>query len=91
MMQVLSYSRDTDDQVTREPKADPAQVDTVLRASRSIVAVAVKSPDATAGETTVAQYRALQVLASRGLSRVADLAGALGMAPSTAGRMCDRA
>jgi DNA-binding MarR family transcriptional regulator len=39
---------------------------------------------------TIAQYRALVVLASRGPQRMTDLAGALDVAPSTAGRMCDR-
>jgi DNA-binding MarR family transcriptional regulator len=65
-------------------------VDAVLSASRSLVAVATMSLGAAAEETTIAQYRALVVLASRGSQRVTDLAVALGVAPSTAGRMCDR-
>jgi hypothetical protein len=40
---------------------------------------------AAAEETTLAQYRALVVMASRGPQRLVDLAGALGVAPSTAG------
>jgi DNA-binding MarR family transcriptional regulator len=48
------------------------------------------SPGAEAGEPTAAQCRALGVLASRSTSRLADRAGALGVAPSSAGRMCDR-
>ncbi len=48
------------------------------------------SPGAEAGELTAAQCRALGVLASRSTSRLADVAGALGVAPSSAGRMCDR-
>ena len=67
-----------------------AAVDAVLTASRSLIAVATRSLGAAAEETTIAQYRALVVLASRGPQRMADLAGALGVAPSTAGRMCDR-
>ena len=39
---------------------------------------------------TLAQYRALVVLASRGSQRLADLALALAVEPSTATRMCDR-
>jgi DNA-binding MarR family transcriptional regulator len=70
--------------------ADTAAVDAVLIASRSLVAVATRSLGAAAEETTIAQYRALVVLASRGPQRMVDLAGALGVAPSTAGRMCDR-
>jgi len=78
-----------------EPLVDPAAVDAaavdaVLTASRSMVAVATRSLGAAAEETTIAQYRALVVLASRGPQRLVDLAEALDVAPSTAGRMCDR-
>ena len=65
-------------------------MDAVLTASRSMIAVATRSLGAAAEETTIAQYRALVVLASRGPRRLVDLAGALDVAPSTAGRMCDR-
>ena len=70
--------------------ADEAAVDGVLAASRALVAIATRSLGAAAEETTIAQYRALVVLASRGPQRMTDLAAALGVAPSTAGRMCDR-
>jgi DNA-binding MarR family transcriptional regulator len=79
-----------DDGAGREPGADPAAVDAVLTASRSMVAVATRSLGTAAEETTIAQYRALVVLASRGPRRIADLAEALDVAPSTAGRMGDR-
>jgi DNA-binding MarR family transcriptional regulator len=69
---------------------DAGAVDAVLTASRTLIAVATKSLGAAAEETTIAQYRALVVLASRGPQRMVDLAGALDVAPSTAGRMCDR-
>ena len=65
-------------------------MDAVLAASRSLIAVATVSLGAAAEETTLAQYRALVVMASRGPQRLVDLAGALGVASSTAGRMCDR-
>jgi DNA-binding MarR family transcriptional regulator len=55
-----------------------------------MVAVATRSLGAAAEETTIAQYRALVVLASRGPQRIGYLAEALDVAPSTAGRMCDR-
>ena len=74
----------------RETQVDPTAVDAVLTASRSMVAVATRSLGAAAEETTIAQYRALVVLASRGPRRIVDLAEALDVAPSTAGRMCDR-
>jgi DNA-binding MarR family transcriptional regulator len=89
-MQILTDARIMDDEVGREPGADPAAVDAVLTASRSLVAVATRSLGAAAEETTIAQYRALVVLASRGPQRIVDLAEALDVAPSTAGRMGDR-
>jgi DNA-binding MarR family transcriptional regulator len=70
--------------------ADEGAVDGVLAASRALIAIATRSLGAAAEETTIAQYRALVVLASRGPQRISDLAEALGVAPSTAGRMCDR-
>ena len=60
-------------------------MDAVLAAGRRVI-----SPGAEAGEPTAAQCRALGLLASRSHWRLADLAGALGVAPSSAGRMCDR-
>jgi DNA-binding MarR family transcriptional regulator len=69
---------------------DNKAVDAVLTASRVLVAVATRSLGAAAEDTTIAQYRALVVLASRGPQRMVDLAGALDVTPSTAGRMCDR-
>ncbi len=73
-----------------EQVADQAAVDAVLTASRTLIAVATQSLGAAAEDTTIAQYRALVVLASRGPQRVSDLAAALDVTPSTAGRMCDR-
>jgi DNA-binding MarR family transcriptional regulator len=89
-MQLLTDARMMDDHAVGEPHADPAAVDAVLTASRSMVAVATRSLGAAAEETTIAQYRTLVVLASRGPQRMVDLAEALDVAPSTAGRMCDR-
>lgn len=77
-------------QVAEAAVADKAALDAVLTASRTLVAVATRSLGAAAEDTTIAQYRALVVLASRGPQRMVDLAGALDVTPSTAGRMCDR-
>ena len=77
-------------QVADVAMADEAAVDAVLTASRTLIAVATSSLGAAAEDTTIAQYRALVVLASRGAQRMTDLAGALDVTPSTAGRMCDR-
>ena len=73
-----------------EHEVDEAAVDAVLTASRTLVAVATRSLGAAAEDITLAQYRALVVLASRGPQRMTDLASALDVTPSTAGRMCDR-
>lgn len=65
-------------------------VDAVLTASRAMIAIAVRSLSAVAEDITIAQYRTLVVLASRGPQKLADLACQLGVTPPTAGRMCDR-
>jgi DNA-binding MarR family transcriptional regulator len=63
--------------------------DAVLMASRALVAIASRSL-ADAGTVTVAQYRALVVLQSRGPQSAQQLAAELGVAASTVTRMCDR-
>ena len=65
-------------------------VDAVLHASRALVAVAARSLAAAAEDVTLPQYRALVILAAQGPRGVASLAEHLGVAPSTATRMCDR-
>ena len=71
------------------PAAADELVDTVLAASRALVAVAARSL-AAPGMGTLPQYRALVVLAARGPQGTAELAAALAVNPSTATRMCDR-
>lgn len=73
-----------------QAQASEDVVDAVLSASRTLIAISQQSLGGAAEETTLAQYRALVVLASRGPQRMVDLAGALGVTPSTVGRMCDR-
>lgn len=65
-------------------------IDAVLTASRAMIAVAVRSLSGLAEDLTLAQYRTLVVLASRGPQKLAGLAGLLAVTPPTAGRMCDR-
>ncbi len=65
-------------------------VEAVLTASRALVAVAARSLASLADEVTLAQYRSLVVLASRGPQGLAPLAESLSVSPSTATRMCDR-
>jgi len=77
----------------RSPSAGTAAdelVDTVLEASRALVAVAARSMAAAGDEVTLPQYRALVVLAARGPQGTAELAAALAVNPSTATRLCDR-
>lgn len=65
-------------------------IDSVLTASRVLVAVAARSLSEYESVVSLQQYRALVVLASRGPLRPVDLAEALGVDPSTATRLCDR-
>jgi DNA-binding MarR family transcriptional regulator len=65
-------------------------VDAVLAASRALVSVAARSLGSLGEDVTLPQYRALVVLATRGPQRLAELAHALNVGPSTATRMCDR-
>ncbi len=80
MLEVAGKITDADEQV----------VDAVLSASRVLVAVAARSLAGTDTDVTLPQYRALVVLAARGPQRLAELAQALGVTPSTASRMCER-
>jgi DNA-binding MarR family transcriptional regulator len=65
-------------------------VDTVLAASRALVAVAARSLSSAGDEVTLPQYRTLVVLAARGPQGTAELAAELAVNPSTVTRMCDR-
>ncbi len=65
-------------------------VEVALPAVRAIVAVAVRSLDASPVAVTVAQYRVLVTMAQQGPTRAATLATVLGVDASTLTRMCDR-
>jgi DNA-binding MarR family transcriptional regulator len=65
-------------------------VDAFIAASRALVAVAARSLGGLDDDVTLAQYRALVVLWTRGPRRAADLADALEVTPSTASRMVER-
>jgi len=86
---LIAYSIDCTMQESPE-SADADLVDAVLTGSRAMIAVAVRSLSGLAEDITLAQYRTLVVLASRGPQKLADLAACLGVTPPTAGRMCDR-
>jgi len=61
----------------------------IILASRAMVAIAVRSLGDGNEDVTLPQYRTLVVL-TYGKRRLADLAEALAVSPSTATRMCDR-
>ena len=76
----MNVSRDRTDSI----------IDSVLSASRVLVAVAARSLSDIGEDVTLTQYRTLVVLASRGPQNMAMLAEAVGVTPATATRMCDR-
>ena len=65
-------------------------IDAILTASRVLVAIAARSLADDLQDVTLAQYRALVVLAQRGPQHLSDLADELAVHPATATRMCDR-
>jgi DNA-binding MarR family transcriptional regulator len=75
---------------SRLPRNATDVVDAVLRASRVLVSVAVRSLAQVDHDVTLPQYRVLVVLASRGPQRPGGLAEALAVHPSTITRLCDR-
>ena len=77
------------DQVGSSPN-DEEMISAILLASRAMVGIAVRSLSGHPDEVTLPQYRTLVVLTLDGPKRLADLADALGVSPSTATRMCDR-
>ncbi len=69
---------------------DNEVIEAIIHASRAMVAIAVRSVTEGGEAVTLPQYRTLVVLSDGGPRRLADLADALGVSPSTATRMCDR-
>jgi DNA-binding MarR family transcriptional regulator len=69
---------------------DDAVIEAIIHACRVMVGIAVRSLADTGEDVTLPQYRTLVVLAEFGGRRLADLADALAVSPSTATRMCDR-
>ena len=65
-------------------------LDAVVAGSRVLVAISTRSLSATAHDVTLPQCRALATLGQLGPQNLVGLAGALGVQPSTATRMCDR-
>jgi DNA-binding MarR family transcriptional regulator len=72
------------------PEQSESVVDSVLLASRVLVAVAARSLSDIAEEVTLSQFRTLVVLATEGPQSLAGMAEALGVTPATTTRTCDR-
>ncbi len=62
----------------------------VLQASRAIVALVARSLPESPDDVTLVQFRLLVVLRAHPGSKLGEVADALGVAPSTATRTCDR-
>lgn len=62
----------------------------LMVASRVVIATAVRSVASVRRDLTLSQLRVLVVLDERGPTHLSDVAGALGVNPSTASRACDR-
>jgi DNA-binding MarR family transcriptional regulator len=69
---------------------DNEVIEAIIHASRAMVGIAIRSLTDSGEAVTLPQYRTLVVLSDGGARRLADLADALGVSPSTATRMCDR-
>jgi DNA-binding MarR family transcriptional regulator len=69
---------------------DNEVIEAIIHASRAMVGIAIRSLTDSGEAVTLPQYRTLVVLSDAGPRRLADLADALGVSPSTATRMCDR-
>jgi len=65
-------------------------VDALMSLSRVLVALTARSLGRLGADVTLSQYRMLVLLASRGPQRSVDLAGELGVQPSTVSRNADR-
>lgn len=73
-----------------QPVAEAEVVDALLATSRVFVGLAARSLSGIGEDVTLAQFRTLVVLVSRGPQRVIDLAQELAVTSSTATRMCNR-
>lgn len=71
------------------PDADEV-IAAIIQVSRAMAGIAVRSLAGHGSGITLPQYRTLVVLSDGGSRRLADLADALAVSPSTATRMCDR-
>ncbi|MDQ6783193.1 MAG: MarR family transcriptional regulator [Actinomycetota bacterium] len=86
----MNSSQATPERLGHSEPEDRELVDAFIAASRALVAVAARSLADLDDDVTLAQYRALVVLRTRGPQRAADLAVALDVTPGTGSRMIER-
>ena len=67
-----------------------AITDALITASRLLVAISARSIADVDESITIAQFRVMVILSSRGPTNLATLAGLLDVQPSTIGRMAER-
>ncbi len=75
---------------TPTDQPDLAEIDAVLDACRSLVAISAWSVEAVADQVDLVQLRILVVLTTRGASSLRDLAGTARLHLTRASRACDR-
>ncbi|MGH8861999.1 MAG: MarR family winged helix-turn-helix transcriptional regulator [Jatrophihabitantaceae bacterium] len=80
----------TGSRATQRGRASSEEVDAVLDACRSLVAISVRSLAAVSAQVDVVQLRVLVVVASRGSVSLGEAADATGITLSKASRTCDR-
>lgn len=73
-----------------ETQPTPTEIDTVLSATRVLVALSAQSVAKVEDQVTLPQLRVLVIIASRGPQNLSFVAQALGVHPSNATRTCDK-
>lgn len=74
----------------RNSEVSDAEIDAVLHACRSLVAIAAWSVDVVADEVDLMQLRVLVLIATRGAASLKAVVETTGAHPSRASRTCDR-
>lgn len=87
---MAQFSGSSELRATAAGDSDQELLDAFITAGRALVALAARSLGEIGHDVTLAQYRTLVVLRTRGPQRTVDLSGALAVDPSTASRMVER-
>jgi len=87
---MASNGKSTGSSADREPDAHRAEIDAVLTACRSLVAIAARSVEAVADQVDLVQLRILVVLSARGTASLSEVAEECRLHLTRASRQCDR-